>query len=166
MGQDSGHASILNIINDPIYPVGSRKSVPTRPLVKASPRYLLGYFSCFSKGVTYGTIDKRTENFRGSFRIRGEDYYIQDADDFGIQGYDSILYRGSDVIRSNARIEPEYVPDSHDFEVRSLHSRNVRSKIENLCNPLQPSRQKDLLVGIKVFNFMSNCLAFSQPLEQ
>ena len=69
-------------------------------------------------GITYGTIDKRTERFRGRFRIGGEDYYIQDADDFGLRGFDSIIYRGSDVIKSTEKIEPNYIPDAHDFEVR------------------------------------------------
>ena len=79
-------------------------------------------------GITYGTIDKRTERFRGRFRIGGEDYYIQDADDFGLRGFDSIIYRGSDVIKSTEKIEPNYIPDAHDLEV----SRKVRSKIVHL----------------------------------
>ena len=48
------------------------------------------------------------------FRLGGEDYYIQDGDDFGVN-FDSIIYKGSDVIKSNETIEQGELPKAHDF---------------------------------------------------
>ena len=48
------------------------------------------------------------------FRLGGEDYYVQDGDDFGVD-FDSIIYRGSDVIKSAEEIEPRELPKAHDY---------------------------------------------------
>ena len=84
-------------------------------------------------GVTFGTIDRKTEVFRGQFILRGETYYVEDADVFlGREDaeYDSVMYRGSDVIKPEGSFEPSVLPKAGDYvgdedDSRSAHHRTA-----------------------------------------
>ena len=80
-------------------------------------------------GVTFGSIDKRTEVFRGQFILEGETYYIEDADIFLGEDteYDSIMYKGSDVIKPEGSFELSILPKARDYHGNEMQANSKRS---------------------------------------
>ncbi len=79
------------------------------------------------KGVTYGTIDKKTQMFEGQFVIKAHTYYVESADKFyeksELENTDivSIAYADFDVIgKDNATFEPLELPRAPDADAVSF----------------------------------------------
>ncbi len=85
--------------------------------------------------MTFGSIDKETERFRGQFMIDGTTYYLEDAEKYLPNAtFDSVMYRGTDVVDREEDFEPEELPTAPGFKDEddtAVHFGDVRNNGDN-----------------------------------
>lgn len=107
-------------------------------------------------GVTFGSIDRKTEVFRGQFILEGETYYVEDADIFlgDDTEYDSVMYKGSDVIKPEGSFEPSTLPKAGDYV--GEEDGDLRSSAHRTAARIDGDQPNTCSIGFRIDNGVWN----------